>query len=64
MSSQLENNDIVFCTVPYTETTLPLMAPAVLKSIATRANKKSVTLDLNLELIDWNVTMFKEINGL
>lgn len=51
MSLQSENADIVFCTVPYTETTLPLMAPAVLKSIATRAGKKSVTLDLNLELI-------------
>lgn len=49
----LENNDIVFCTVPYTETTLPLMAPAVLKSIAVKANKKSVTVDLNLELIKY-----------
>ena len=51
MSLQPENTDIVFCTVPYTETTLPLMAPAVLKSIATRAGKKSVTVDLNLELL-------------
>lgn len=48
---QLEKTEVVFCTVPYTETTLPLMAPAVLKSIATRANKTSVTVDLNLELI-------------
>ena len=53
MFPESQKTDIVFCTVPYTETTLPLMAPAVLKSIATRANKKSVTLDLNLELIKY-----------
>jgi signal transduction histidine kinase len=39
----VEKKDIVFATVPWTDTGLPLMAPAILKSIATKANKTSVT---------------------
>jgi len=39
--------DCVFVTVPYTDTIKPLMAPAILKSIATQAGKTSVTIDLN-----------------
>lgn len=45
--------DIVFATVPWTDTSFPLMAPAILKSIADKANKSSVTLDLNLQAIQF-----------
>lgn len=45
----VEKKDIVFATVPWTDTGLPLMAPAILKSIATKANKTSVTIDLNIK---------------
>jgi hypothetical protein len=35
------------------------------KPIANMNNFQDINVeDLNLELIDWNVTMFKEINGL
>jgi radical SAM superfamily enzyme YgiQ (UPF0313 family) len=47
----LDQKDIVFTTIPYTDTTVPLMAPAVLKSIATKANKSSVAVDLNIQAI-------------
>jgi len=43
--------DIVFATVPYTDTLAPLMAPAILKSIALKANKTSATIDLNIKTI-------------
>lgn len=43
--------DIVFATMPWTDTGLPLMAPAILKSIATKANRSSVTVDLNNQAI-------------
>lgn len=39
--------DCVFVAVPYTDTIKPLMAPAILKSIATQAGKTSVTIDSN-----------------
>lgn len=45
--------DIVFTTVPYTDTKLPMMAPAVLKSIAVKASKTAVTEDLNVQLINY-----------
>lgn len=44
---------IVFATVPWTDTSFPLMAPAILKSIADKANKSSVTIDLNLQAIQF-----------
>lgn len=45
--------DIVFVSVPFTDTKLPLMAPAVLKSIALAAGKTSVALDLNIQFINY-----------
>ena len=45
--------DLVITTVPYTETTLPLMAPAILKSIAKDCRVSSVGLDLNYYFVDW-----------
>lgn len=47
----INQKDIVFATIPYTDTNMPLMAPAILKSIATAADKTSTTIDLNLKVI-------------
>lgn len=47
----IEKKDIIFATVPWTDTELPLMAPAILKSIASKANKSSATIDLNRQAI-------------
>jgi radical SAM superfamily enzyme YgiQ (UPF0313 family) len=41
--------DIIFTTVPFSDTNKPLMAPAILKSIATQAGKTSLVIDLNAE---------------
>lgn len=41
------NKDCVFVTVPFTDTLRPLMAPAILKSIAQQAGKTAITIDLN-----------------
>lgn len=49
----VETKDIIFATVPYTDTLSPLMAPAILKSIATKANKTSATVDLNIKAINF-----------
>ena len=43
--------NIVFASVPYTDTQSPLMAPAVLKSIATKAGWSSNTHDLNIKVV-------------
>jgi radical SAM superfamily enzyme YgiQ (UPF0313 family) len=51
MNSSKENIDIVFATVPYTDTDMPLMAPAILKSIASRAGHTSICIDLNLQTL-------------
>lgn len=45
------NIECVFVTVPFTDTDKPLMAPAILKSIATQAGKTSTTIDLNIKFI-------------
>jgi Radical SAM superfamily len=45
------NVECVFVTVPFTDTNKPLMAPAILKSVATQAGKTSVTIDLNIKFI-------------
>jgi len=44
--------ECVFVTVPFTDTNKPLMAPAILKSIATKAGKTSVVIDLNIKFIN------------
>ena len=43
---------IVFCSVPYIETTEPCMGPAVLKSVAERAGYTAVAMDMNLEVFN------------
>jgi hypothetical protein len=72
----MPNTDLVLASIPYTETSVPLMAIAVLKSIAEKANWDCVSLDFNIQyynatknhlyqnkLIDWffNETYYPEI---
>ena len=45
-------SDILFTTVPYTDTDEPLMSPAVLKAIAQSAGYSAVAIDLNIELVN------------
>ena len=40
---------IVFVAVPYLETDQPIMAPAVLKSVAESQGHKSIGIDLNVD---------------
>jgi len=40
--------DIVIASVPFTETEVPVMAPAMLKSIAIKAGYSTLALDLNI----------------
>lgn len=42
--------DIVLCSVPWTETDLPLMAPAALKPIVEKAGLSCLAIDLNAEV--------------
>ena len=44
--------DILFSSVPLTETNQPIMAPALLKSIATSAGFSSCAIDLNAEILN------------
>jgi hypothetical protein len=46
-----QEKEIVFTTVPWTDTGMPLMAPAILKSIALKAGRTAVTVDLNRKAI-------------
>jgi len=52
--------DCVFVTVPFTDTIKPLMAPAILKSIAHKAGKTAVTIDLNRIFLNQIETLSKE----
>jgi len=45
--------DVVICTVPWTSTEIPLMAPAVLKTTAERAGKSCLAADLNIEVLNY-----------
>lgn len=42
--------DVIICSVPYTETDLPLMAPATLKPIVEKAGLSCLAVDLNIEV--------------
>jgi hypothetical protein len=44
--------DIIFVSVPYTESTEPAMAPALLKAVAVQYGYSAVALDLNIEIIN------------
>jgi radical SAM superfamily enzyme YgiQ (UPF0313 family) len=61
----IDAREVVFATVPYTNTSVPLMAPAILKSIAIKAGKTCATVDLNIlarQLIDRTEHQFEIIN--
>ena len=45
-----QQRDVVIATVPWTDSVLPLMAPAVLKSIVEKANMTCLAVDLNAEV--------------
>jgi len=45
-----ESRDVVIVTVPWTDTAIPLMAPAVLKSIVEKAGMTCLAVDLNAEI--------------
>jgi hypothetical protein len=50
-----ETRDVVICTVPWTDTTLPLMAPAALKPIVEKAGLSCLAIDLNMEVVNYTV---------
>jgi radical SAM superfamily enzyme YgiQ (UPF0313 family) len=59
--AQLENPnsqhyDVVICTTPWTETELPLMAPAALKPIVEKAGMSCLAIDLNIEIVNYTLT--------
>lgn len=43
--------DMVICSVPWTETDMPLMAPAALKPIVEKAGFSCLAIDLNSEIV-------------
>jgi hypothetical protein len=43
--------DMVICSVPWTETDMPLMAPAALKPIVEKAGFSCLAVDLNVEVV-------------
>jgi hypothetical protein len=43
---------IVICSIPYTETDAPLLAPALLKACVTRAGFSATAIDLNFEILN------------
>jgi radical SAM superfamily enzyme YgiQ (UPF0313 family) len=51
-----ERRDVVIATVPWTGSAIPLMAPAVLKSIVEKADMTCLAVDLNVEI--YNMTKF------
>lgn len=60
MWSQLNNfdkqhKDVVICTVPWTDTTIPLMAPAALKSVVEQTGRSCLALDLNTEIVKFTI---------
>lgn len=44
---------MVICSVPWTETDIPLMAPAALKSIVEKAGLSCLAIDLNAEVLNY-----------
>lgn len=45
-----QTRDVVIATVPWTDSSIPLMAPAVLKPIVERAGLTCLAVDLNVEI--------------
>lgn len=45
-----ETRDVVICSIPWTDSNMPLMAPAVLKPIVEQAGLSCLAVDLNAEV--------------
>ena len=45
--------DVVICSVPWTDTDIPLMAPAVLKKSVEQAGLSCLAVDLNVEIFNY-----------
>jgi hypothetical protein len=61
MWKQLENpngehRDMVICSVPWTDTEIPLMAPGALKSIAEGVGVSCWAIDLNAEMYNYSIS--------
>ena len=50
-----QHYDVIICTVPWTDTELPLMAPAALKPIVEKAGMTCLAMDLNIEIVDYTL---------
>ena len=48
-----ETRDVVILTVPWTDSAIPLMAPAVLRPIVEKAGYSCLAVDLNVEVYQW-----------
>lgn len=53
--------DVVIVSVPYTDTTAPIMAPAVLKSAVSSVGLTSAAFDLNAEVVNFVSTHTKKL---
>ena len=53
--SNLDNQqrDVVICAVPWTDTNIPMMAPAALKSIVEKTGLSCLAVDLNQEIFQY-----------
>jgi len=57
-----ETRDVVIITVPWTDSSIPLMAPAQLKPIVESAGMSCLATDLNAEIFAWTTTHSKVDN--
>ena len=48
-----ETRDVVIVTVPWTDSSIPLMAPAQLKPIVESAGMTCLATDVNAEVFSW-----------
>ena len=48
--------DVVLTSVPWTDTSIPLMAVPILKSIALETGRTCIGLDLNANVLEWTKT--------
>ena len=47
------HKDVVICTVPWVDSVIPLMAPATLKSVVEQTGRSCLTLDFNIEVVNF-----------
>lgn len=53
LNENQETRDVVICAVPWTDTNMPMMAPAALKPIVEKANLSCLAVDLNQEIFQY-----------